>query len=260
MNSTVLNSEIAAPSTQEVLQKLADRLINKRGYVPQIPITYEDLASLTPGQIDQADRIAAYSRNTAVRYIASITRPEELSVIVASNQKKKAKKKENPPEKSAYNFQPWTLKVLRPRVQGGGGEKDSHNSALLLVSPKVREIAMTRISEPLVLLNRVKKQITPYIWDGREFLTTEQVAQYYGIPANGLRRILCLHKEEMEFAGVETVRGTLAVEAKQVAGANHRSGRLTLWTPRAAVRVGLLIYKSDIAIHLRKVLAAGCRV
>lgn len=95
-------------------------------------------------------------------------------------------------------------------------------------------------------------------WKGTGLATTAQMAEFYESSIDTVRSVVSRHKDEFEIDGLREVKGK---ELKALAGIGHESlqlpestTRVTTWTPRAALRLGMILRDSDVAKQVRNVL------
>lgn len=264
-----------------------------------IRATEEEWASLAPGQKRQAKMIAEYSRAAAARYIAVITKPLEdrpteksrtwyqsalqplatgqilsikeyalaygIPAVEAGPQLLNLAEQgfislcPNPTPRKTYQITPSGRALLSLGQSRLRVAREGYKSALLTKSVERRDDVLIGVSDPLKLLNLVKKLPTPYTWEGREFLTTEQVASYYGISEKFVQNHLVSIRQELEADGLKCLKGKTATKVKQTVSPDKTASQLMTWPPRAVIRLGLVIRESPVAIWLRQCLVGGCR-
>lgn len=93
------------------------------------------------------------------------------------------------------------------------------------------------------------------MWQGTGTATTEQMAEYFEVPIDTVRSAAARHKEEFASDGLREARGK---ELKSLRGIGHdafqlpeSTTRLTIWTPRAALRLAMVLRDSPIALAAR---------
>ncbi|MEM9452364.1 MAG: ORF6N domain-containing protein [Cyanobacteria bacterium P01_E01_bin.6] len=103
-----------------------------------------------------------------------------------------------------------------------------------------------------------------------EVVTPNDLAEFYGVTLSVLRQAHKRHFDEFESDGVVTVEGeefqrireelesgNFARNRIQRSKIHHRTRRITLWTPRGALRFGMLADDSEVANAVRTVLLNG---
>jgi hypothetical protein len=100
-------------------------------------------------------------------------------------------------------------------------------------------------------LNKAKALVMG-VWQGTGFATTEQVAQYYEIEPEVLRQIIVRNKEEFNNE-VKNITGTELQDARNLLSLPSRTSQALVWSPRAMLRVGLMLTQSPVAKNVRDV-------
>jgi hypothetical protein len=133
------------------------------------------------------------------------------------------------------------------------------NDLILLESVSARNEKLSNLSQDASLdhLNRAKSLVMA-MWQGTGVATTEQMAGYYEVSIDTVKMMLTRHRDEFESDGVKEIKGKdLKVLCSQ--GSNglllpEKATRLNIWTPRAALRLGMLLRDSEIAKQVRTLL------
>lgn len=126
----------------------------------------------------------------------------------------------------------------------------------LTESASLRSAQISRYgdSEALTALQKAKG-IVMAVWQGTNIATTEQIAEYYEVPADTVQTLIKRHREELEVDGLKRLTGK---DLKGVVfNLNIRQNSvpsLTIWTPRAALRAGMLLRDSLVAKEVRNVI------
>lgn len=96
------------------------------------------------------------------------------------------------------------------------------------------------------------------MWQGAGIATTEQMADYYEVPVDTIRSMVARHKDEFDLDGLREIKGkdlkTLLSQGHDAMQLPEKTTRLTVWTPRAALRLGMLLRDSAIAKQVRTLL------
>ncbi len=77
---------------------------------------------------------------------------------------------------------------------------------------------------------------------------TFQIAEYYCVSESVARDNVRRHRDEFEFDGLRLLRGKASKDACEtishgsISGA-EKTSNLTIWTPRAALRLGMLLFR-----------------
>jgi hypothetical protein len=81
------------------------------------------------------------------------------------------------------------------------------------------------------------------------------MAEYYEVPSATLRQLLKRHRDELESDGVTVLRGKDLNEVSDILSlTSNQQPHLTIWTPRAALRLGMLLRDSKVAKQVRTLL------
>ncbi|WP_009629951.1 hypothetical protein [Synechocystis sp. PCC 7509] len=118
--------------------------------------------------------------------------------------------------------------------------KSARNDHLESVSPQ-------RAQE---ILNKVKALFFA-VWKGEGITTTEQLAGFYETESNSIRQVLKRHLDEFELDGLKSLRGKNLKDVRDILSLTSTVPNLTIWTPRAAMRLGMLLRDSIIAKAVR---------
>jgi hypothetical protein len=104
------------------------------------------------------------------------------------------------------------------------------------------------------ILNRVKSLYFA-LWKGLGTATTSQMAEFYEVPTDSVQKVIQRHRDELESDGVKIVKGkdikalySLGLDGLSIPDATTI---LTVWTPRAALRLGMLLRDSTVAASVR---------
>lgn len=130
------------------------------------------------------------------------------------------------------------------------------NEAILLESASARSDQAAKFddSRALEMLNKAKALIMA-MWEGKGLATTEQMAEYYGVSVETLRKAVTRHREELESDGMQkATKKELKALPDMVRGAlslTENAPSALLFTPRAALRLGMLLRESPVAQEVR---------
>jgi hypothetical protein len=130
------------------------------------------------------------------------------------------------------------------------------NELVLLESRTARQDRLTDISDDRAIetINKAKALLMAS-WQGTGIATTAQMAEYYEVPEDTVQSTAKRNREELESDGLKTIKGKdlRSVVSIMDTTQNVRSS-LTIWTPRAAIRLGMLLRDSLVAQQVRTVL------
>jgi hypothetical protein len=126
-----------------------------------------------------------------------------------------------------------------------------------LISKAARDKYLTNFTDhgAFEALNRAKAlimAISPSHKKTRRYALTSEVAEYYGVAQRTIRTQVEKNKDEFTSDGVRVVTKAEA-QALFGVGRNLRltTSKLTIWTPRAMLRLGMLLRDSEVAKHIR---------
>lgn len=126
------------------------------------------------------------------------------------------------------------------------------SESVLIESKSARnnQLAQMPHERAIDVLNKVKAIIFA-LWQGTGTATTEQLAEFYEVPVGTIRPLLKPHKDEFELDGVKTLRSKALKDARCVIQLPSETSQALVWTPRAALRLGVLLRDSAIAKAIR---------
>lgn len=133
------------------------------------------------------------------------------------------------------------------------------NDLILLESVSARNEKLTALTQDTALdhLNKAKSLIMA-MWQGTGVATTQQLADYYDVSIDTVRSVLSRHRDEFDSDGLREIKGkdlkALQSQGDDVMQLPEKTTRLTVWTPRAALRLGMLLRDSDVAKQVRSML------
>jgi hypothetical protein len=102
----------------------------------------------------------------------------------------------------------------------------------------------------LVTLNKAKALVTAF-WQGENVATTAQIAEFYEVSEDTIRSALKNNRSELESDGLKIVRGKNLKEARSFIDLPSEGSQFAIWTPRSALRLGMLLRDSLVAKNVR---------
>ncbi len=119
-------------------------------------------------------------------------------------------------------------------------------------SKSIRDNQVASLSDERAeaILNKVKSLYFA-LWKGEGIATTEEMADFYEVEAATIRQVFGRHKEELASDGVKSIRGKPLKEVRDLVSLSSSQSRITIWTPRAALRLGMLLRNSEVATEVR---------
>ena len=130
------------------------------------------------------------------------------------------------------------------------------NDLILIESQSARTERMSGVTDELAVAHLNKaKALTMALWKGKGVATTKQLAEYYEVSEDTVRSTVFRNKEEFDSDGLYEAKGE---DLKAILAIGHdamqlpeSTTRLTIWTPRAAIRLGMMLRDSPIAKAVR---------
>jgi hypothetical protein len=129
------------------------------------------------------------------------------------------------------------------------------SDSVLVESKSARDHQLERISPERAqqILNKLKA-IYFAVWKGEGNTTTELLADFYEVPEANIRQLLKTHRAEFVSDGLQILRGKDLRQVSDLLSLTSKTVNVAVWTPRAAMRLGLLLRNSAIAAALRTTL------
>lgn len=100
------------------------------------------------------------------------------------------------------------------------------------------------------ILNRVKS-IYFALWQGTGAATTQQIAKFYEVSNDVVQKVLQRHRDELIEDGLKTLRGKQLKDAADTLSIPSKTSQVTIWNPRSALRLGMLLQDSEVAKIVR---------
>jgi|GEM_PF-2126568 len=116
-----------------------------------------------------------------------------------------------------------------------------------------RQIAEISGEQAQEMLNRAKALMFA-ARQGEGIATSEQMADFYEVTTDVVRDNVRRHRDEFELDGLKVLRGKSLKDAREIISLPSDTSQATVWTPRAALRLGMLLRDSEIAKQLRNLL------
>lgn len=129
------------------------------------------------------------------------------------------------------------------------------SDSVLIESKSARENQLKNVSHDraLEILTKIK---TLYValWQGIGASTTEQVVEFYETKTDAVESALRRYRSEFESDGLKTLKGRQLKSFKDVSAIVAESSKapsLIIWTPRAALRLGMVLRDCALAASVR---------
>lgn len=129
------------------------------------------------------------------------------------------------------------------------------DDAILVESRAARDRQMAQVNDDQArdVLNQAKAIIFE-AWRDKGIARTEQVAEFYDVPDDTVQTAIKSHRNELELDGLKVFRGKDLKEVVSVFDTSPSIPSLTVWTPRAALRLAMFLRDSAVARQVRTLL------
>lgn len=127
------------------------------------------------------------------------------------------------------------------------------SDSVLIESKSARDQGLSAIVDQGLqqrLLSKVKSVFFA-LWRGTGYLTTKQLADFYGVLENTIRQNYSRFKSEFDADGVEKVEGEALREVRDILSLSSFTPQVSLYPPRAVIRMGFILQGSDVAVQVR---------
>ncbi len=92
------------------------------------------------------------------------------------------------------------------------------------------------------------------LWKGTGIATTEQVADFYEVPAVNIRKTIERNRQELESDGLRVLTAKALKDVSDTVSLTSKTPRITIHTPRSTLRLGMTLEDSPIAKAVRTTL------
>jgi hypothetical protein len=130
------------------------------------------------------------------------------------------------------------------------------NQLVLLESRTARQDRLTDVNDDRALeaINKAKALLMAS-WNSTNIATTEQMAEYYEVPFETVKTVVKRNREELQSDGLKVLKGKDLEGVRFIVNLTQDvQSSLTIWTPRAALRLGMLLRDSLVAQKIRTIL------
>jgi hypothetical protein len=129
------------------------------------------------------------------------------------------------------------------------------NDLILLESVSARNEKLSSITQDAALdhLNKAKSLVMA-MWQGTGVATTQQLADYYEVSEDTVQSAIKNNRDEFVSDGLKVVKGKELKDVVSLVDTTSKTPSLTIWTPRAALRLGMLLRDSEVAKQVRTLL------
>jgi len=129
------------------------------------------------------------------------------------------------------------------------------SDSVLIESRSARDSQLERMSHGKAqeILGKVKA-IFFALWKGNSIATTEQVADFYEVPAANIRKAIERHRQELESDGLKVLSSKALRDVSDTMSLSSTAPKITIHTPRSTLRLGMTLEDSPIAKAVRTTL------
>lgn len=126
------------------------------------------------------------------------------------------------------------------------------SESILVESKSARDIHLGQLSHDRAaeILQKVKALYFA-LWQGTSIATTEQVAEFYAVPAVNIRKAIERHRQELESDGLKVLSGKALRQVSDTMSLTSSTPRITIHTPRSTLRLGMTLEESEVARAVR---------
>ncbi len=89
------------------------------------------------------------------------------------------------------------------------------------------------------------------LWEGTGTTTTSALVDYYEVSSETIQKVIQRHRNELKSDGLKSIRGKALKDVVDILSISKKTPQLTIWTPRAALRLGMLLRDSQVAQAVR---------
>jgi len=125
-------------------------------------------------------------------------------------------------------------------------------ASILIESPSARNDKMAVFSHESALdkLNKAKALVMAY-WQGGNVATNAQMSEYFEVSIDAIESAVRRNKDELVSDGLKVLKGKDLKGVSALLTETSKAPSLTIWTPRAALRLAMLLRDSEIAKQVR---------
>jgi hypothetical protein len=120
---------------------------------------------------------------------------------------------------------------------------------------EIRNAKLAAISQESALfaLNKAKSLVMTF-WRGGSIATTMSVASFFEVPQKTIRGLVDTYRDELIADGLRLVTGSELQEVRRTLRLTSNAPNANIWTPRAILRLGMVLRDSLVAKQVRTVL------
>jgi hypothetical protein len=132
------------------------------------------------------------------------------------------------------------------------------NNLALTESKTLRNDKLQSLSNDQALdaINKAKSLVMA-AWKGENLATVAQLAEFYEVPEETINKVYQRHKDELDEDGVRLLRGKALSDYQSVCNGHLvqlKARSLKVFTPKSALRLGMLLRDSEVAKSVRDVI------
>lgn len=131
------------------------------------------------------------------------------------------------------------------------------SDSILVESKSARDRQLERVphERALEIINKAKALLVA-VWKGTGVTTTEELARYYEVESSVVRHASKQHRDELLNDGWREVKGQENLKSLRSIGSEvfslpSATTRIAIWTPRASLRLGMILRDSVVAKAVR---------
>ena len=126
------------------------------------------------------------------------------------------------------------------------------SGSILVESKTARETQLAEIKseQATEILSKIKSLYFA-LWQGEGIATTEEMGRFFEVEVATIRKVYHRHKDELATDGVKTLRGKALKDVRDILSLSSKQSNIMIWTPRAALRLGMLLRDSEVAKAVR---------
>ena len=126
-----------------------------------------------------------------------------------------------------------------------------NDEQVLLESPSARNFQLAQIEDRSEELLNKAKVLHFNVWQGVGAATTEQIAKFYEVSIETVRQTVKRNHQEFEADGLKVLRGKELSLVSDMLSLTNKARNVTIWNPRATLRLGYLLRDSAVAKAVR---------
>lgn len=126
------------------------------------------------------------------------------------------------------------------------------SEAVLIESKSARTEHLANVSNDRaeLILGKVKSLYFA-LWQGTGAASTKQMAEFYEVSEDVVRDNIRRYRDEFELDGLKVVKDVELKDVSEMISLTSKTPQATIWTPRAALRLGMVLRDSEVAKQVR---------